>query len=239
MKPENRFTDFLNLIIRKNKLDLSVKEKFIFLSYENYLSNTNSENKFIIYEDWWRYKPEVIKSKVKSILKLSTRIYARQCTVKKINKPEADNFLHENHIYGTTNSKVKYGLFFNETLFGLATFASQRQFKDNSRSAEMLRFCTKNGYSVTGGLDKITQAYIKHYQPDTIMTYIDTDWGKGDAFIKLGFNKTGIKPPESFLVNTKTGKRTPEKYFSDFENRKSYIKVQNSGSIKMIKKIKQ
>ncbi len=210
-------------------------QKFVFLPFEKYTADKHLfDNKFIIYEDWQKRKPEIIKSKIKSILGMSERIFARKCTVKKISKPEADTFLNTNHIYGTVNSKIKYGLFYKEKLYAVAVFASQRKFRDESRSGELLRFCSKNGYSVIGGLDKLLQAYIREYKPDTLMTYIDLEWGRGDAFLKLGFKPAGKKTPVSFFVNKKNGERIPEKYFSDFENINEYVKLKNSGSLKII-----
>jgi len=206
---------------------------FNFLRIEEYPEKVNKVD-FLIYEDWWIRKPEIVKSKIKSILKISERIFARQCTKQKINKPDADLFLDQNHLYGSTNSKVKYGLFFKDKLYGIATFAGQRQFK-NGRSVELLRYCSKNYYTIVGGLDKLLKIYIQEYQPDTIMTYIDLDWGTGESFAKLGFESKGIKDPMKFYVQKKSGNRIPEKYFNDFNNEGSYEMVKNKGSNKMIK----
>ncbi len=238
MKNEEAFSDLLNtLILDFNPNFENISEKIKYVPCEQYNSEKKEKDIFYVYEDRLISKPEIIKSKIKSILGISERIFARKCTVKKISKPEADIFLNTNHIYGTVNSKIKYGLFYKEKLYAVAVFASQRKFRDASRSGELLRFCSKNGYSVIGGLDKLLQAYIREYKPDTLMTYIDLEWGRGDAFLKLGFEKTDFIEPKTFYVNKKNGKRIPEKYFSDFENINNYVKFNNSGSLKMIKKI--
>ncbi|NOZ35251.1 MAG: hypothetical protein GXO80_08135 [Chlorobi bacterium] len=237
MDSEQEFSEFSKNLIFDNNLETEDRKKFNFVSYEKYNTELPYNYIFYVYEDRWISKPEIIKSKIKSILQISNRIYARQCEVKKITKPEADIFLKGNHIYGTVNSKLKYGLFYQNELFAVAVFASQRKFRDGSRSGELLRFCTKNGYSVIGGLDKLLQAYIRAYKPDTLMTYIDLEWGRGDAFLKLGFEKTDFLAPKTFYVNKKNGERIPEKYFSDFENINNYVKFKNSGSLKMIKMI--
>ncbi|MCD4793420.1 MAG: hypothetical protein K8R54_09320 [Bacteroidales bacterium] len=236
MSSKDNFNLRLIELFQINKLNPDEKKRFHFVTFEKYGFKTN-DTAFTVYEDWWIQNPEIVKSKITSILKLSNRIYARQCSVKKINKPEADIFLNQNHLYGSTNSKVKFGLFYEGILYGIATFAGQRQFR-KGRSVELLRFCTKNGYAIIGGLDKLLQAYIKDYQPDTIMTYIDLDWGKGDAFIKLGFKPKETKASMIFYANKQSGIRIPEKYFNDFENINDYVTVKNKGSIKMIKIIK-
>jgi len=236
VKSKAVFEKFTDKLIKNYNLNPEIKEQFLLLTFGNYNLRQDTEA-FIVYEDWWLRKPEVVKSKIKSILKISKRIYARQCQTIKINKYEADLFLEENHICGSTNSKIKYGLFYNGELVAVATFASQRQFRDGSRSAEMLRFCTKNGFTITGGLDKLLKAYIRNYKPGNIMTYVNKDWGSGEAFLKLGFEIAGNKPPVTFYVNTKNGERIPEKYFTDLDNINSYAKIKNKGSIKMIKKV--
>jgi len=236
MLSKKEFFLWTEKLLSKHKLNPNLKNQFVFLIFENYNIFSNANN-FIIYEDWWIKNPKIVKSKIKSILKISNRIFARQCVVKKINKPESEKFLNKNHLYGSAKSKIKYGLFYKEKLYAVATFAGQRQFHNGSRSVELLRFCNKNGTTVIGGLDKLLQAYIKEYQPDTIMTYIDLDWGRGDAFLNIGFETKEIKPPILFYVNKQTGERIQEKYFNDFENLTKYTKVKNSGSVKMIKTI--
>ncbi len=236
MLSELEFKLWLSEFFKKQELNSDDINQFHFLSFDNYDTGAKKSG-FTIYEDWWIKNPEIVKSKIISILKLSNRIFARQCTVQKIKKPEADLFLIENHLYGSTNSKIKYGLFYNDNLNGIATFAGQRQFR-KGRSVELLRFCNKSGLSIVGGLDKLLKAYIKDYQPDTIMTYIDLDWGRGDAFKKLGFEAKETKAPMIFFANKQSGERIPEKYFNSFETVSDYVKVKNNGSIKMVKEIK-
>jgi len=233
MTSKKQFEEYISELFLANDINKEQKKQFHFLSYKNYKSRPIT-NSFMIYEDWWMKSPEVVKSKILSILQISKRIFARKCKVKKITKPVADNFLEENHIYGATKSKVKYGLFYEDEIMGAVTFAGQRQFHDGSRSVELLRYCNKNGYTIVGGLDKLLKAYVKDYKPDTIMTYIDLDWGSGNAFVKLGFEKKENKLPIFFYVNKKTGNRITEFNFKKFNEEDDFIKVENKGSLKLI-----
>jgi len=233
MTSTEEFWDFINKLFSMNVINENSSDLFMFLAYDNY-TNEIKTNKFVIYEDWWVRKPDIVKSKIISILGVSERIFARKCEIKKITKPIADAFLEENHIYGTTKLKIKLGLFYHSNLVSIITFAGQRQFHDGSRSVELLRYCNKNGYTVVGGLDKLLKAYIKEYQPDAIMTYIDLDWGNGQAFKKLGFEKDDVKLPITFFVNKKTGIRIQENSLMFFEKTNDYTKVLNSGSLKLI-----
>ena len=198
MQTENfniRFKQFLSF----NNLSISEKERIIFLPYKNYKSFKNIDTKFVVFEDWWVRKPEIIKSKITSVFGKSKIIYARQCEIRKTDKVSAFKFLNENHIYGSTVSKHQLGLFQNNELVAVATFAAQRRFI-SGKSAEMLRFCNKNFITVTGGLSKLINAYIKLYKPNDIMTYVDIDWGRGDAFKRLEFNEISRKKSIAVVV---------------------------------------
>ena len=232
---EDSFLQWVKTITRERDLNGKPTDAFIYASFDCF-PNISNPNTFIVYQDWWLKKQNIIKSKILSIHGDSEKINGRQCIVKKITKIEADNFLEENHIYGSTNSKVKLGLYFKNNLFAIATFANQRQFK-KGRSAELLRFCNKNGYTIVGGLGKLISKYINDYKPDSIMTYIDLDWGKGNSFVNLGFQATDYKNPILFFIDKKQYFRISEKNFDDYQNIQNYYQLRNRGSIKMIKTI--
>ncbi len=210
-----------------NLLGVPCNETVEFIPYESY-KNSVDTNKFKIYQDWWVAKPKVVASKVKALTGTSNRIFARKTKLRKIDKPTVDSFLEENHIYGTTKAKHKIGLFYESHLVAVATFSAQRNLAVG-RSSELIRFCSKNGTTIVGGLDKLLKYYIKEYRPDHIMTYVDKDWGSGRAFLNLGFELTGERAANTYLVNKTSGKRTllvEQKEAGDF-----YIK--NTGSLKL------
>ncbi|MGV6862057.1 MAG: hypothetical protein ACWA41_09810 [Putridiphycobacter sp.] len=207
------------------------KDLIEFIPITNY-QQIKDTGKFKIYEDWWLANPEVVVSKVKAITGQSQRIFARKTVVKKINKTVADQFLNDNHIYGTTQAKHKLGLFSDKKLVAVATFTAQRNL-DVGRSVELIRFCSLNGTTIVGGLDKLLKYYIKTYQPNHIMTYIDKDWGNGKGFLNLGFKITAQRSANTYVINPHTGVRTP--LVSDNQN--GAVTVQNSGSLKLEKQI--
>ncbi len=196
-----------------------------FIPFENYDKESENDDVFCVYEDWWVRKSSVVLSKINSMLGKNKRIFARKTQVRRIDKDQADKFLNSYHIYGTTKSKHKYGLFSGEELLSVATFSAQRNL-DVGRSSELIRYCTKNNVTVVGGLDKIIKHYEREMSPNHIMTYIDLDWGRGDAFRKIGFSATETKEPITYWVNSHTGERSR----LPLEN---HIKVKNKGSLKM------
>lgn len=74
-------------------------------------------DRIVIWEDQWEYRQEIVRSRVLSKLGLLERIPGRLCTVQRISRPVADEFLEANHLQGTTASKIKYGLFLPEKYF--------------------------------------------------------------------------------------------------------------------------
>lgn len=215
----------------EKSLGKSCVDSVVYIPYESYCENITS-SKFKVYEDWWVAKPGVVVSKIRALLGESDRVFARKTKVLKIDKPTCDAFLEENHIYGATKAKHKIGLFYQDDLVAVATFAAQRNLTIG-RSVELIRFCSKNGTTIVGGLDKLLTFYIKEYAPDHIMTYIDKDWGSGKGFLNLGFHLTTEKQPINYCVNPKTGKRRPiDKKTIDCE-----LSINNSGSLKLEKKV--
>lgn len=211
----------------QNEVDFELE--FPFISFTEYRNRLN-HNKFVIYEDWWLAKPNIVSSKIKAKLGLSNRVFARKTEVKKITKPIADSFLNKHHIYGSTIAKHKLGLYYQEELIAVATFSMQRNL-NVGRSVELIRFCSKNDTIVVGGLDKLLKFYEKEYLPDHIMSYVDKDWGNGASFINLGFKITSERNPIEFCVDIKTGERTLLK----LDNNNCKLKVFNRGSMKLEK----
>lgn len=234
--PKEDFYSWLEQFYSQNNVLEHEKADISFLEYFEYKNYIFSDTKFVVFADMWQRKPEIIKSKVSSLYKKNRRIYGRECKVSKIEKDTANNFLDENHIYGSSLSKTNYGLYYKSELCAIASFAAQRKF-ESGKSAELLRFCNKNFVTVVGGLSKLINYYARERKPADIMTYADKDWGAGEAFIKLGFEEAGHKDGISFFCNTKTHERIAEKYFSDFVNINDYVFFKNSGSLKLIKKI--
>lgn len=107
-----------------------------------------------LWEDLWQSKPDQVLARIKSLLGKNIRIHGRKTKAFKITKPVADSFLIENHLQGSVSSRYKIGLFEKDELVAVATFSALRKMNhtENYRSAELIRFAVKAGYSITGGL---------------------------------------------------------------------------------------
>lgn len=219
----NNHALIINLISSNNQFNagelISLQEKYL------------QENIKLIHlwEDVWLSRPNQVLSRIKSLLGLNLRIHGRKTKVEKVTKPVADAFLQTNHLQGAVNSRYKLGLFLNEELVAVATFSALRKMRhsDDYKSAELIRFAVKAGYSITGGLSKLISNFKNLVKPNDIMTYADKDWSAGEAYLKLGFEKTGNLDAQSFVVDDEFKRRL---------NTDNQIKTStfNTGSIKFI-----
>ncbi|CAH0148130.1 MULTISPECIES: hypothetical protein [unclassified Pedobacter] len=185
-----------------------------------------------LWEDLWQSKSDQVLARIKSLLGKNIRIHGRKTKVFKITKPVADSFLIENHLQGSVSSRYKIGLFEKEALVAVATFSALRKMNhtENYKSAELIRFAVKAGYSITGGLSKLIAFFAETYKPNDLMTYADRDWSAGEAYIKLGFKQTAILEPQTYVLDKNLNRQLKK------NNQVLAQEVFNTGSLKFILK---
>ena len=183
----------------------------------------------IIPEDRWHRPPEMMKARLLAHLEIFTPIYARNCDIRRIDKPTAAEFLNRTHSYGNAACKYRYGMFLKrstghiakegrcdipaETLIAVGTFSNARKWIKNGReirSYEWTRFASLPGLRISGGMGRILKAFIEEVQPDDIMSYADLEWSEGTVYEQLGFTLEGQKDPVLFGVDSEWN-RSPVK----------------------------
>lgn len=185
------------------------------------------EAPLIISEDRWRSRPEIIRERLLAHLGRHSQIYARNCEVRRIDKPEAAAFLRLSHSYGDAACRYRYGLFLKRhtghlaglegnlpagTLVAVATFSNARKWTKADktiRSYEWTRYSSFPGLRVNGGMGKLLKAFICDVNPDDIMSYADLEWSEGNVYTQLGFSLEGHKGPVCFKIDTSTWQRKP------------------------------
>lgn len=171
-----------------------------------------------IFEDEWKNKKDIIKSKIKNQLNQNdNKIYARKCVIKEINNFEKNKFLNENHIQGEDKSKIKLGLFHNNELVSLITFGNLRKITGHNSKEnhyELIRFCTKLNFNIIGGFSKLLKYFIKNYNPKEILSYADRRWSKGKLYENNNFKFISNTPPNYWYM----------KYYKSREHRYKYRK---------------
>jgi len=138
-----------------------------------------------IFEDAWKYKQPIIKSIILNKLNKTEKIYARKCIIREVDNKEYKQFLENNHIQGYIPADVKLGLYYNDVLVSVMSFANRKLYKNNG--TELMRFCNILNTSVIGGASKLFKHYIDNYDYIEIISYSNNDIGSGNMYDKLGF----------------------------------------------------
>ena len=196
-------------IIPPLELDLYYPEKNVAIEFNgNYWHDENHKpkdyhfNKFklckdknirlvSIYESDWYNKHDGIINLLKNIFIDSNIIYARNCTISKLDYKTKSDFINEYHFYGDSNQgTISYGLYYNNELVSVMSFGKlrgQNKLHNNKDHYELVRFVTKNNVRVTGGASKLFRKFISEYHPVYIICYSDNDFFTGETYNKLGF----------------------------------------------------
>ena len=196
-------------IIPPLELDLYYPEKNIAIEFNgNYWHDENHKpkdyhfNKFklckdknirlvSIYESDWYNKHDNIINLLKNIFIDSKIIYARNCTISKLDYKTKSDFINEYHFYGDSNQgAISYGLYYNDELVSVMNFGKlrgQNKLHNNKDHYELVRFVTKDSMRIIGGASKLFKKFISEYHPMYIICYSDNDFFTGETYNKLGF----------------------------------------------------
>jgi hypothetical protein len=199
-----------------------------------------------LWEDIWLTKGNQVLNRIKSLAGQNKRLYARKTKVVQLTKPAAEAFLNTHHLQGSVLARYKFGLIVSDELVAVATFSGTRLMKNKSldyRSAELIRFATKGGYTVTGGMSKLIKHFVALVKTNDIMSYADRDWSTGKGYEAAGFTFNSLVPPSDIWVDRITQKRyfshrlpknAVDDYVDDFVSEQRFLKIFNTGNLKYI-----
>jgi len=163
-----------------------------------------------IFEDEILLKKDIVLSKINSKIQQSSKIFARKCVIKEIEKKQSSEFLNSNHLQGDSIDKVRLGLYYNNELVSVMTFGKKRSSLGNRKNIvneyELIRFSNKINLTVVGGFSKLLKNFIKKYNPSKIETFADIRWSGLDyqntVYFKNNFNFVKQTPPNYWYLNT-------------------------------------
>ena len=139
---------------------------------------------------------EIWKSIIANKLGLSQKIFARKTELRELEYSDIKEFLNENHVQGESKSSINYGLFFNNELVQVMTFAKPRFNKNYDY--ELIRLCTKKFTSVIGGASKLFKYFVTKHQGASIISYANRRFSKGNIYRALGFELKEVTKPNYF-----------------------------------------
>lgn len=168
-----------------------------------------------IFEDEWMAKKEIVKSKIRNILKLNdeTKVFARKCEVVDITVSDKQTFLNTYHIQGVDRACIKKALSYNGKIVAVMTLCKPRiSLGSNNTNIsdgeyELSRYAT--AINVVGGFSKLLKHITsEHPEITTIKTFADIRWTDmtNNVYTKNGFVLSNISNPSYwFFKRTSTG----------------------------------
>lgn len=148
---------------------------------------------------------KLISNKIKYIAHSANlpKIYARCCTIMRIDASTKNHFLEQNHIQGKTSARLSYGAFFEGQLVAVMTFSSPRILMNRSYVGktglwELSRFASHEKYNVVGIASKLLNHFKRDQSWNYIYSFADLRWSIGGVYEKLGFIKEAINKPEYY-----------------------------------------
>lgn len=154
---------------------------------------------FHIFDSEWNNpaKKEIWKSMIAQHFSKNQKIGARKCErIEQVSVLDRQEFLEENHLQGDCPSSVNLGLAYNGELISLMTFGKSRF--SEKYEWEMIRYCTKIGYSIVGGASKLWSMFVKKMNPKSVVTFADRRHSTGKIYSELGFTHAHNTSPNYF-----------------------------------------
>lgn len=187
------------------------------------------KNGWLLYQIFdWDDETKVIRQ-LKSIFGLNKKIYARKCNIKKISKLECKDFMNKWHSQGSSENIAAYGLYNEGNLVSVMSFSRARF--NHQAEYELIRYAGGE-INVVGGASKLLKAFIREYNPKTILTYSDYGKGHGLVYQKIGFRFVGFAGltalyaplnKEGIAYKTQRASREYKKNGKDFKSCKEYF----------------
>jgi hypothetical protein len=169
-----------------------------------------------IFDFEWAERQAQVKSFLQSKLGKNTIKYnARSLDLREAPKEEAQQFLDDYHILGSTRFIKAYGLYNKEELVALITIGKHHR---NNTEIVLNRYVGKTNVTVRGGLSRLSQAAVKEF--GEISTWVDRRFSNGKGWLACGWEVVSILPPDYFYCS-----RGKNKIVSKQSRRKAVVKT--------------
>lgn len=144
------------------------------------------------------------QGKIIELLKKKTPIAARKLKVAEIDSGKAAEFLNEHHLQGSCKGQtVCMALIDGDDIIQVMTFGKPRY--NNHYDYELLRLCTKSGFAVIGGAERLLKHFMKRHPGKSIISYCDESKFSGKVYERLGFSLKRKARPSRHWYNPETG----------------------------------
>ena len=126
---------------------------------------------------------------------VNNTLYANEFQIYKLNLDYAAEFLEQNDIVPyNKNTSLAVGLVKDYNIYQVLTFSSPRYNKNYEH--ELVRVCTRSGYSIIGGLDALSSAASLQLGVSSCIAYQDLSKVYDDSLLRnIGLRVDHVDPP--------------------------------------------
>lgn len=150
----------------------------------------------------WQTKRDILKGMLKTKLGGElVRIFARNTELRDISYSEYGEFTEDNHLQGTAQASIRYGLYYDGELVSIMSFGKGRYEKN---CYELIRYCTRNDVTIVGGFGKLLRKFIHTHPNHRLVSYCDRRYFNGKIYTDNGFTLVNTTVPGYEYVS-KTG----------------------------------
>lgn len=153
------------------------------------------------YEDEIENNPLLVFSAIAKITRKLKPIQAEACNIVSVTTKNSKAFLSQNHFSGRIKCNMTYGLTYNSDIVALAVFNKPQS--DSKYDWELSRYCTKNGFDVAGGLEKLLGAFQNRVKRGTLSALCNLRVETGSEFNELRFKLDRVNPLKFYYVSNK------------------------------------
>lgn len=147
-----------------------------------------------VYDVEWLTKRDIVKSRLSAKLNIGCdRLYARKLTVCEIDNATSADFMNQTHIQGHSASSIQLALKLDNQIVAVMTFGKPRYTK--AVEYELIRYSTALNTKVVGGAGKLFAAFVRIYDPSSVISYCDSRWNEGNVYKAIGFKHTHTSQP--------------------------------------------
>lgn len=189
-----------------------------------------------IFENEWldTIQRNIWKSIIKHALGQSTRVYARNCTVKPLDTETANAFFNQHHLQGCAIADSAYGLCVNDFLVSAISVAQR------GNCLEIIRFCNRIGHTSVGGFSKLL-AYISKFNQLDIVVRANRRYSNGKLYCATGFVLACVHEPEYYYIGKKLDIQHQSAFpsstsaIADVMYNNGYRRIWDSGNLEFIR----
>lgn len=198
-------------VLDGKEIDILIKSKSIAIEFDGLYWHQNSkkslekqkllEQKGIrlidIFEGEFHY--DKVKSILEAALHKSKLVYARECKVVEVPSSEYEDFCERNHIQRYAPASIRLGLTYSGQLMQVMSFSKPRFNK--KYDYEIIRECTKCGYGIVGGKERLWKAFLRTKKPKSVLSYCDKRYFTGTSYLSLGMKQLEDSSSSYVYVN--------------------------------------